>query len=372
MSGSSTLRLTLLLTAAVAGAIVPVGAGAAVTRTDPEDAGGRLDIRRLGIVKDMSSGPLQITVTTWGGWSAKILRASSPNRLFVDLDTDLDGADDITIRILRSGERLVAEIRDSGQVLQELAVRRPSRRKVRFTIESGSPANPPGSVAAAARSRFRGGAACRPCDDRAPDSGWVQVVPGGGGGDGFTCTQVVGFSQTREWFLDAPDFEEVVGSDGWQLLWRGGAGIDKWANPDFRGWLEPIRSPCASGEDDPDRIVLTISRQAFESDVEVWAQDIRAAVETTRGKYPNLEEIVLQPVVGGPNHQTCEFQGNPVRASVNHPTIDQAISDVVGGGDVVAGASPEVRTCEDYEDGVGHLTAEAAGPIGRTIAVVYD
>ena len=55
------------------------------------------------------------------------------------------------------------------------------------------------------------------------------------------------------------------------------------------------------------------------------------------------------------------------------PAIDAAIAEVVGDSpDLVAGASPEVRTCGDYEDDVGHLVEPARSPIGDAIGQFYD
>ena len=59
-----------------------------------------------------------------------------------------------------------------------------------------------------------------------------------------------------------------------------------------------------------------------------------------------------------------------MRASYNHPYIDQAIARVVGG-DVARGADPHVRTCSDYADDIGHLQDGAIAPIGRNIASFY-
>jgi hypothetical protein len=50
--------------------------------------------------------------------------------------------------------------------------------------------------------------------------------------------------------------------------------------------------------------------------------------------------------------------------------IDQAIAQVTGG-DIVAGASPEVFSCSDYADSKGHLVADARGPIGAAIGAFY-
>jgi hypothetical protein len=53
-------------------------------------------------------------------------------------------------------------------------------------------------------------------------------------------------------------FESIVGNDHWELLWNGGAGVDRWRNPDYEGWTRALVSPCP-GEDPPDRVLLSIS-----------------------------------------------------------------------------------------------------------------
>ncbi|MDX1389369.1 MAG: hypothetical protein R3344_09275, partial [Acidobacteriota bacterium] len=77
----------------------------------------------------------------------------------------------------------------------------------------------------------------------------------------------------------------------------------------------------------------------------------------------------------GPDNGPCWFDGDgppapAIRAARNHPTIDEAISRVIGG-DVIVGMSPEVRTCEDYSDILGHLTVESEAPIGAVIGQWY-
>ena len=109
-------------------------------------------------------------------------------------------------------------------------------------------------------------------------------------------------------------------------------------------------------------------------DVTRVADDIRGAIATARQKFPSVRQVWLQPVVGGPNNTVCGFNGNPsdpVRASSNHPYIDQAIAQVVGG-TVVAGPSPEVLGCGDYADNIGHLLSPDSGTIGRNIAAWYN
>ena len=161
-----------------------------------------------------------------------------------------------------------------------------------------------------------------------------------------------------------------MGNSRWQLLWKPGSGVDLWRDPNFDGWTRKIESPCTQRSTDPDRVVFTVSTKGYVSDVNWWATNIAAAANTIRQKYPNVQQIVLQPVVGGPNNGPCFYNGDQVRATFNHPFIDQAIAQLVGG-DVVAGMSPEVRTCADYVDGVGHFVTSARPEIGRIIGEFY-
>ncbi len=183
----------------------------------------------------------------------------------------------------------------------------------------------------------------------------------------FSCTRVVGFSQTEQWFTGG-GFEQVAGDAGWELLWESGATIEKWADPGFVGWSNQVVSGCTDGT--PSRLLLTVT--GAERPVAQWVEDITSAVATAKVKYPGAA-IVLQPIVGGPDEQLCPGdRRESVRASVNHPIIDQAIErtvlSVVG---VQMGASPEVRSCADYRDDLGHLTEAAVGPIGEEIARFY-
>ncbi len=196
--------------------------------------------------------------------------------------------------------------------------------------------------------------------------------PGASNEPAFVCTEVIGFSQTAQWYKAG--FESGVQDATWQLLWHGGASIDRWADPAYDGWF-PARpgterySACANGAANPDRVVLTISGN-FNADPAWWADQMNVVISLIRARYPGVRRILLQPVVGGPGHATCGRAGTGVRASVNHPVIDAAIRRVVGR-DVVTGADPLVRSCDDYSDATGHLTSAAAGPIGAEIARFY-
>ena len=187
------------------------------------------------------------------------------------------------------------------------------------------------------------------------------------------CTQVIGFSQTEQWYRGGHAFESMVDDARWQLLWNQLAGIGLWADPGYAGWSNAPYSPCTNGSTNPDRVILTITRspdlppQPTAAD---YVPDIRAAIANMRAKYPAVRQIILQPVVGGPHHEVCHVDGRPVRASVNHPIIDDAISLVIGG-DVVRGYSPEVSTCAEYKDDLGHLVGRGASELIARIGSYY-
>ena len=189
---------------------------------------------------------------------------------------------------------------------------------------------------------------------------------------GSACTLVIGFSQTAEWYEAGGAFESVVEDDRWQLKWAGGAGVDRWSDPDDVAWGAEVLSPCAAGSEAPDRIVLSISGP-FGEDEDAWVGAIKGSVDLIRGGYPSARRIGLVPVVGGPSHRDCTFDGRRVRASWQHLYVDNAIEKVIDAdrtGMLFAGPSPEVRTCDDYRDALGHLTEEGAAAMGRMMASV--
>lgn len=173
-------------------------------------------------------------------------------------------------------------------------------------------------------------------------------------------------------------FESAINDSRWQLLWRGGAGIEHWSDPDFVGWNQPLVSACSCNAASPDRIVLTISGDIGDvsNEAQTWADEIDRAITTSLMKYPSLQQVILQAVVGGPNAGTCfDDNGKEVRASVNSPVINQAIDLVVNNHaadiTVLKGIAPEVTECADYVDTRGHLTAESSPVIGLSIGEYY-
>lgn len=187
---------------------------------------------------------------------------------------------------------------------------------------------------------------------------------------GFGCTEVIGFSQTAEWYRpNGGSFEDTVNDAEWQLRWRSSSYIQLIATPEWAEWGQPAKSPCASPE--VERVVLTISGITG-SDVAGWASHITDAAAQVREQHPFVRQILLQPVVGGPNEGICTWQGQQIRASIQHPYIDQAIAQVAAAAaDVEIGFSPEVPDCGGFDDNIGHLTDSYENGVGQTVGEFY-
>lgn len=184
-----------------------------------------------------------------------------------------------------------------------------------------------------------------------------------------TCTMVIGFSQTADWYL-APAgrngyigkgeiFESIVDDASWQLKWTNGAGVNVYANPDAQAWNSPVISPCSVNTDAPDRIVYMISGPHGE-DIAAWSADIEVALGNIRQKIPSAQLIALQPVVGAPaNAEGDECftpNGQRVRASWQATPILKAIENVSRRyDDVIIGATTRLLSCEGYTDFLGHI-----------------
>jgi len=187
------------------------------------------------------------------------------------------------------------------------------------------------------------------------------------------CTLTIGFSQTRNWWYGGDlvhGYVYAMPRGSQELLWQGGGAIDLWADPSYVGWTAPIERPCATNPTQPDRVLLTISAERYESDPAWWQPQIAGAIAQVRAHYPSASEIVLQSVVGGPGGASCSYGGSQVRATYNQAAIVQAIDGLVGG-DVTAGMVPSVLQCADFADSIGHLVKGTRDATGQRIAAYY-
>lgn len=204
-----------------------------------------------------------------------------------------------------------------------------------------------------------------------PAPGPVPPPPGD-----WVCTEVVGFSQTNQWYTGgetnqgASPFEAIVEDSAWQLRWQEGAEARIIANQAWPAWSEPPVSPCVDGP--VDRVILTVTGSRGD-DVGGWLIDIHDALDRIRIEIPTAEIILLQPIVGGPDGDVCMSGTEQVRAGFQHPYIWEAIVDVAQEEpDVFTGMAPRVDQCDDFRDGRGHLTDAAAIRVGAAVGEYYS
>jgi hypothetical protein len=214
----------------------------------------------------------------------------------------------------------------------------------------------------------------------------------------FMCTQVMGYSQTGNWYSDAvtPAFESRVVDSRYQLRNFSGGAVALWADPNYGGWGAPPYSPCASGSSAPDRVIFDVTESFWinepcgthefdncsnpDTSVARVAQDIRNVIALIRSKYPSVQQIYVQAILGGPGNTVCSLPdpgagGAPrrIRGTYNHPFIKQAIDQAVDGNAI---AAPEffVDSCNDFNTDtqfVGHLNDAAKRAVGQRIGDYY-
>ncbi len=212
---------------------------------------------------------------------------------------------------------------------------------------------------------------------------WSLAWPGSAlAQERFACTEVLGFSQSMQWYSGASAagpgavdsgrgraggrMNRPVGDflPGWQARFTGGASVERWVDPDYTGWTGVAVSPSRCEQAAVDRVLFQVSGAA--RDVDEWASDVRKVVALIRQKYPKVREILLMPVVGAP-----EGQCQNIRAAANYPAIVAAIRQVAGTGIVRAGVAPVVTDCSWFADGMGHLTADASAAIKEQLQDHY-
>ena len=204
-----------------------------------------------------------------------------------------------------------------------------------------------------------------------PDTGTMDADPPDTGPRSYTCTHVLGWNQTREWYTFSNEFERGVMNGQWQLQWDPQASVDTWSDPTFRGYEAPVVSRCFTSSSTPDRVILVINGDKG-SNVDAWESSARLAVATVIQKFPSAQSVVLQPEVGGPDNGLCrDIQGTPITASVQHPAIDEAIARIARGR-VEIGYSQEVGTCRHFRDLRGQLTTAGSSSVAASTARFYN
>jgi hypothetical protein len=214
------------------------------------------------------------------------------------------------------------------------------------------------------------------------------TAPTARGADQATCTEVIGFSQTAQWFEGG--FESVVAGSKYQLRWASGGDILQWSQPGYAGWTGPMSSACVSGYTAPDRVIFQVTRAKYMDRADIFPAVgyMVDVIDNIHAYYPQAQ-VYLMNIVGGPGMgQLCEWtptaqtisegQTQPyVRATWNGPSLGAAMAYAlqqrpeVGIAAVPEIGHPSLSDCAGYEDWGGHIADSAipynAQRIGNTI-----
>lgn len=196
-----------------------------------------------------------------------------------------------------------------------------------------------------------------------------------------TITEILGFSQTYQWYtgqpfafpISDPTFgpQKIFLSKyrpfaGCQARFGFGGDLTKWKDPDFIGYTGHVVHNLQQDRTGITRLIFNISGESRTG--EDWQGDIENVIEILLGKYPNLAELYLQPVIGG-----IDPAAN-VRCVKNHPHILAAIKTIVNRSPhalLKVGAVIELPS-EWFSDTIGHLTIAGAEIAKKLIFEFYN
>lgn len=167
---------------------------------------------------------------------------------------------------------------------------------------------------------------------------------------------------------------------------RGAALLWKWTDPNFRGLIKSVLSPCGT----PDRVVFHFDPYRSDTSGSGWENDLHTVIGLIRDKHPNVERIDLVLIVGSVDdagtYQVClsPIDGTTiVRASETHSrhtgwadpsTYDAAMDRVPRVAaqyvDVVMGPDLHVP-CSYFADTNGHFTTDGIALVGKQMADWY-
>ena len=182
-------------------------------------------------------------------------------------------------------------------------------------------------------------------------------------------TEILGFSQTYQWYTGQPfefpvpdptfkpqqkflaDYQGILNC---QARFAFGGDVTNWKNAGYIGYEGHAVHNISKQRGAITRLIFNVSGESRA--VAAWKLDIESVVEILLKKYPQLHELHLQPVIGGINPTPA------VRAVRNHPYIVEAINAVINDSTpslLRLGAVIKLRD-EEFSDRIGHLTASGA------------
>jgi len=181
----------------------------------------------------------------------------------------------------------------------------------------------------------------------------------------YRCNLVIGFVPTAEWF--EAGFEELLENARWQALVRPHTFVEDWADPGSPAWSAPLLSPCEERAAEPERVLFFAVDWHYKNEND-WITGLTAAVNALRAHYPSAREIQLLTTLRAPGNVSCgDAKG------VVEPFVDRAMDRVSAQFHTLVRVGPrfEVPTCDAFEKGGPHLSAQGKKLVAKLVADYY-
>ena len=197
----------------------------------------------------------------------------------------------------------------------------------------------------------------------------------------ISFTEVLGFSQSYQWYAGQPiefppsdptfKLEKMFlatykGTSNCQARFGFGGDLTKWKDLSFIGYEGHISHNITKDRNEITRLIFNVSGEPRK--VNEWKSDIETVVEILLSKYLSLQELYLQPIIGGVD------ENSNVRAVKNQPKIVEAIQNVVSDSPLSLlriGSVVQLGN-EDFSDMIGHLTFTGAQKARKLLLSFYD
>src|SRR2546423_1617444 len=198
-----------------------------------------------------------------------------------------------------------------------------------------------------------------PSTAAAADSGAAMPSPG----RDFVCNEVIGLQATGQWYAAGFEGDGVDGSH-WQAKTQHQAYIETWADPAHEVWDQPLTSPCASGADNPDRVVFVAFSPPTMTEAQ-WQKYLVADITNIKARYSAVKEIDVVSMVRAPGNQVCP--GNSDTLVMIAPYIDEAIAAAVGQFIGLARVGPKIYApaCDAFVANDTDLVPAGAAAVAR-------
>lgn len=190
-----------------------------------------------------------------------------------------------------------------------------------------------------------------------PTSGFAQALP---------RVEILGQSQTQSWFnlLELPVYQ------GRFVL---GTGFYQWAEPDNEIWDDrPLTVGDATPPYFPDQIEIVIATIGSPPATGGYAASMQSLISQIKQFYPNVQRILLMPLVSGPAGRLCMVDGQVVASTLNRAAIERSVNEIAArDATVEKGAILEVRNCNEFSDSMGHVSFSEAGRLAQVMTSYY-